>query len=305
VTGPSCVFGVPVACGVPLALQVPVEAAGTAKSSAATGPRRAIRNWLTANSPASGGGDTLPLYDLVTLALSAAGSAPETGERLVLLVSDGSPGCGQLASRPGFTDCNGCDHEWENPNNIITLVANAQTSPQQPVDTFLVGAPGADTTGANCNSPPYSMRAAFSAIAYSGAPNYVPTTCTGRTWAMSDPDPAIPCHSDQTAGGFSSASVGFALAAARAAVVGCRFQLPTGPGGTPLNQSEVNVQYRVGAATVGIPKRSSPSTDCSVQGCWDYAGTSEIDFFGHACQDAKLAQSIQVEVLTGCPTEVI
>ena len=49
--GPSCLLGLPVSCQAPPFPQVDLALAGADKSSAASGVRRRIKDWLTANSP--------------------------------------------------------------------------------------------------------------------------------------------------------------------------------------------------------------------------------------------------------------
>ncbi|MBK7398104.1 MAG: hypothetical protein IPJ34_17850 [Myxococcales bacterium] len=76
VTGPSCVLGFPVACGSPALPQIAIKPAGKDKSSASTGVRKQIYDWLAANAPKSGY-DGTPLHDALKtsynyLRLSAA-----------------------------------------------------------------------------------------------------------------------------------------------------------------------------------------------------------------------------------------
>src|SRR5205814_10129033 len=107
-----------------------------------------------------------------------------------------------VAARPGYDDCSGCAHEWEDPLNIVGLAGTAYADATKPIETFVLGLPGADTfDGAACVAAPYHMRLALSAIAAAGSPAHVPEECTGRTYTQGGPDPAVPCHTDLTPGG--------------------------------------------------------------------------------------------------------
>jgi hypothetical protein len=215
VTGPACVMNLPVDCAAPSLAEIALASAGTLKSSAASGVRHDIKAWLVSNMPDSTLPDSMPLYASTQAALAALTSWPGSGPRILTVITDGSPGCGQLASRPGYADCNGCDHEWESPNNLIQLVGNARTT-APPLETFVIGLPGADTADpSGCNAPPYHMRLALSAIAYAGSQ---PTGCTGTTFTQSGGDPLTVCHYDLSIGSsFNVAAVVNAISAARAA----------------------------------------------------------------------------------------
>ncbi len=102
---------------------------------------------------------------------------------------------------PAYKDGNGC-LDWENPNNIISLLRTANEDPNVPVETFIVGVPGADTYDATGkNFPPYHMRLALSAMTYAGSPKNVPSSCTGTTYTQTGADPTVPCHFDMTVPG--------------------------------------------------------------------------------------------------------
>jgi flagellar hook capping protein FlgD len=213
VTGPACIFSFPVSCDAPSVPQEAIAAAGP-KSSIGAGKRRAIRDWLTANPPNGAADDGLPLYDALSASIDALQAWPGTGHRILIIVTDGGINCGQLSLRPGYSDCNGCDHEWEGPQNLITLVAQAQADAMKPIDTFVIGLPGSgsyDPTG--CGAPPYHMRRALSAIAASGSPDDVPDGCDG-TYTQGGGDPVTPCHFDVTTG-FTIQSVADAITLAR------------------------------------------------------------------------------------------
>ena len=173
--GPACIFGFPVACQAPAFPQVDLQLAGGDKSPAPMGVRRDIKSWLTQNFPDNGVGDASPLYGALEASILALRSWNVDGKRMLFVVTDGTISCNQFSTRPGFPDCNVCDRDWEDPLNIVKLLGDANADPKKPIETFIVGVPGADTYDAKgCNYPPYHMRIALSAIAYAGAPRYVP-----------------------------------------------------------------------------------------------------------------------------------
>lgn len=136
ISGPACIMGVKVACQAPAFPQIEIKLAGVEKSSAATGVRHDIKAFLTAVGPTMGMGDASPMYAGLQAAIGALQGWPETGKRILLLVTDGTLSCNQLSNpaRPGFSDCNGCDHDWENPLNIVDLLAKANADPQKPIE---------------------------------------------------------------------------------------------------------------------------------------------------------------------------
>ena len=201
IMGPACIFGLPVACEAPAAPQIALASSGTAKSAAASGVRHDIKAWLAANPPTSGIGDASPLYAAVQAATVALKALPLDGKRILFIVTDGTISCNEFSSRPGFADCNGCSHDWEDPSNLVSLLGQNHADAQRPIDTFLVGVPGADTyDSSGCNFPPYHMRLALSAMAYAGSPDSVPAACNGKTFTKGGADPGSSCHFDMTQG---------------------------------------------------------------------------------------------------------
>lgn len=223
VTGPACVFGTPLPCQAPAFPQIEIAAAGTQKSTAPSGVRRQIRNWLLANAPVTGMPDGFPLYAAAQSAIAALQSTPGSGPRTLLILTDGGISCGVVANpiRPGYDDCNGCSGEWDAPDNLAQLLAAARAHPTAPVETLVVGLPGSNTTGATCEEPPYSTRLALSAIAFAGSPANAQPGCTGTDFSQAGGDPLTGCHHDLSIG-FS----GTALSAAIADAISATLPLP-------------------------------------------------------------------------------
>jgi hypothetical protein len=172
---------------------------------------------------------------------------------------------------------------------------------QHPVETFIVGLPGADTTGADCNSPPYHMRLALSAMAYAGSPNNVPANCDGRMFTKAGPDPANSCHIDLTRNNFNAQAVANTVSAVRGQVLGCVFELPALDGGT-VDPNDVNVTYSISGASTGLKRRADPNNQCVNDGCWDYTVDGKVQLIGKACTDVKGNPNASVQIVLGCPT---
>lgn len=312
VLGPKCLTdlipGIQVACGVPPFPQVDLAPATTYKSSDPTGVRHAIKGWLAAAAPVLGdAGDGNPLYDAIKIGIGTLKGWPQMGKRILFVVTDGAISCTSLAmpSRPFFQDGNNCG-DWEDPNNIMTLVSNANKDPMTPIDTFIVGVPGSDTYDPTAmNYPPYHMRAALSSIAAAGSPANVPAGCNSTMpFKQTDPDPAKSCHFDMTGSGYSAAQVADAISLVRGKVLGCIFDLPTPDGGS-VDLGHVNVDYSVGGgAATSIYKRKDMTNMCTTDGCWDYTSDNKVELIGKACDDIKSSPDAKVEISVGCETIV-
>jgi hypothetical protein len=306
VAGPSCILNLPVACQAPPFPQIDLATAGNDKSSSAAGVRRDIRDWLAGNAPDSGIGDASPLYSALQSAIATLQSWPQDGNRILFVVTDGSISCNEFSNRPGYGDCNGCARDWESPQNIIDLLAAANNSVDQPIQSFVVGVPGADTYDPTaCDYPPYRMRHALSAIAAAGAPDYVPTSCDGTSYDQNAPDPTVSCHFDMTQGNFSIQSIADAMTKVRGEVAGCIFDLPEAPDGQAIDPDEVNVEYSVDGATDSLARRGDPADDCDPTGCWDYTDDGRVELIGAACEAVKGGASVEVRIVVGCQTVVL
>ncbi len=306
VTGPECILGTPVACQAPPFPQVNLALASTQKSMATSGVRHDIMTWLTANSPDSGFGDASPIYAALQSAIGALQAWSQPGKRIILLVTDGTISCNQFSSRPGYMDCNGCSHDWEDPNNIVSLLSQANSDPNKPIETFVVGVPGADTYDAQgCSYPPYHMRLALSAIAAAGSPTNVPPTCTGKTFSQGGGDPQVSCHFDLTQGNFNTQALSDTISLVRGKVLGCTFDLPQ-PDGGMLDPNQVNVEYTVNGNAVQLYKRKDPANLCAAMGCWDYSpGGDKVQLVGKACDDVQGTPDAQVKIIVGCQTLIM
>lgn len=306
VNGPLCVGGFPVACSAPPFPEKPLKLAGPSKSTDASGIRADIRTWLNGNGPFQEilTLDASPMYAAIAATRDALLAWPQNGKRIMMVVTDGTISCNQLSmpARPGYADANGCSRDWENPDNIISMLRAANQDAQKPIETFIIGVPGADSYDPSAaQAPPYHMRLALSAMAYAGSPNNVPANCTGKVYTQAGGDPAVSCHFDLTQGSLNAADVAAAIAAARGKVAGCSYDLPK-PQGVEIDKSKVNVSYTIGTMRKDLIRRQDPNNTCTTDGCWDYSSDGKVQLVGKACSDVQSAASADVKVIVGCTT---
>ncbi|MFH2005736.1 MAG: hypothetical protein ABI333_04025 [bacterium] len=307
VGAPPCISWIlpTVGCQAPAFPQKSLTLAGTDKSTAASGIRREIKDWLANEAPLSGDPDGTPLYDAILWSSSDLQGWPVQGKRVLLVVTDGSISCTSLSTRQGYMDANGCA-DWEYPQNIVGLVTSAEQHATAPVLTFVIGVPGSDTYDPSAaQAPPYYMRGALSSIALAGAPAYMSPTCDATLpFVAPGANPTESCHFDMTQGNFTIQAVSDAISWVRGQTVGCTYELPDPPGGLEIN--EVNVRTTIDGNVLDLARRSDPSNECaSAPGCWDYDGSHEnVELVGAACDAVQAGQSVQVDIILGCQTIV-
>ncbi len=304
VTGPACIFGLPVLCGVTGLPQVPLRLAGASKSNGGPGVRRDMYAWLSSNAPQPGFGDGNPTYEALKSGINALKVYNlNKGKRILVYITAGGASCASVSSpsRPGYTDGNSCP-DWEHPQSIVDLLKAAHDDAEKPVNSMIVGVPGADTHGENTNVPPYSVRLALSAYAATGSPETIDPTCDGKAFTKVNTDPGKACHFDMTRN-FSPEILAGAIGQVRGKLLGCVFDLPE-VDGKIVDRDKVNVDYTIKDAPIHIYKRKSPSDTCAADGCWDYTADGRVELLGKACEDVKTSTSAKVEIVVGCQTIV-
>ena len=294
-----------VSCGISALPQVAMAPAGKEKSNGNAGVRKKIYDYLVANSPLSNDDDGSPVYDALSAAYSAL-KAYNIEQRMVVLITDGGFSCTSLSNRPGYADDYGCP-DWEYPDSVNQLITTARTDAGKPITTFVVGVPGANSTGAAVDgfaTPPYKMRLALSTYAVSGAPDSVDPACDkGATFSQNGADPAAPCHIDLSAGAmFDADALAKAIADIRGKALGCVYDLPDPPPGEVIDPALVNVVVTLDGVTTTLPKRSKPDDTCEDQACWDYNAKKQVEILGKGCADISLAADAKVEIQVGCST---
>lgn len=298
------VFEQGVSCGVSALPQVAIANAGTEKSNVG-GVRKQIYDYLVASSPLSNSDDGSPIYDAL-LAGYAALEAYPIDKRILVLVTDGGFSCTSLSGRPGYSD--GACNDWEYPDSVNALIDGARTDPQKPINTFVVGLPGSDSTGGMQGSyatPPYSMRLALSTYAVSGSPDTVDPACDATAvFTQGGAAPTAPCHIDLSSGTFDPSVLADAIAQIRGKALGCVYDLPEPPPGESIDPSKVNVTTTTDGTVTNLKKRSDPADTCSNDGCWDFTADGKVELLGKACADVGGAAVAKVDIVVGCATVV-
>ena len=313
VTGPACIFGLPVYCGAPGLPQVPINLAGMNKSSASSGVRHDMYSFLTAVNPipdSADPGNSTPLYDAINNGYAAL-KGVNIEKRILAVLTDGGGSCTSISSplRPNYQDNNMCP-DWEQPANLNALISKNQQDPTTPIDTFIVGLPGSNSHGETVmgyDTAPYSMLLALSTYAVSGSPNTVDPTCD-KTAVFTKPgtDPAHPCHIDLSNGAnFNAMALATAISTLRGKALGCVYDIPPAPPGQTYDANKVNVVETLNGMEYLIPKRSNP-TDMCLGGnpCWDFDAMGKIVLIGSACSQVSMSTSAKVDIYFGCATQI-
>jgi hypothetical protein len=278
------------------------------KSTAATGVRHDIAQWLNANMPESDdGSNSSPIYDAMNYGYGVLQATP-IAKRLMVLITDGGFDCTSVSSptRPGITD--GLCPDWEVPTTVNAMITAARTSATAPVETFIVGVPGSNTSANEqqglWTAAPYNMLLALSTYAVSGSPSTVDPTCTSTAvWTQTGANPAKPCHIDLSNGAnFNAAALATAIANLRGQALGCTYPLPAPPPGKTIDPSLVNVVVTINGTQYTIPKRSDPTDTCLTLPCWDYDTTGQVVLIGIACSTVSTSATASVEIDVGCAT---
>lgn len=309
VAGPDCIFNFAIYCDVSALPQVPVKPAGTQKSSDSMGVRSQIYQYLVNNGPEGADlSDSSPIYAALNGAYTFIKGVPNVDKRMVVLITDGGGSCTSIANppRPAYTDNNGCS-DWEEPPVLAQLITDARNDPNAPINTFIVGVPGSDSTGAQVggiDTPPYHMRLALSTYAVAGSPDTVDPSCDkSAVFGQSAPDPAKPCHIDLSASAsFNPDALANAITTLRGKALGCVYDLPQPPAGETIDTDQVNVVVTIDGKDYVIPKRKDASDACSVDPCWDYDAQGKVELIGVTCSEVSNAMSAKVEIYVGCAT---
>ncbi len=297
-----------VSCGTSGLPQIAIAPAGTNKSNAGTGVRHDMYQYLVNNNPLSNSDDGSPIYEALSSGYNAL-KATNVEARILVLITDGGGSCTSLSSptRPGYSD--GACPDWEYPDTLNGLITSARTDPNKPIATFVVGVPGSNSTGQTQDgfaTAPYAMRLALSTYAVSGSPSTVDPACDAAAmFTQGGPAPAVPCHIDLSGGGsFNANALAAAIAAIRGKALGCVYDLPEPPLGETIDPAKVNVKVTIDGVVTTIPKRATTADTCSVDPCWDYTPTGEVELIGIACSKLTTGAATKVQIEVGCETIV-
>jgi hypothetical protein len=289
----------------PVPLPVPIEPATMARTD--------ITSWLNSHTQPTGASDpsdSSPVYDAMAYGYKVL-QATNIAHRMMVLITDGGFDCTSVSGDPtrinaAYSD--GLCNDWENPLQTQMLIKNAQTNAAAPVETFIIGVPGSDTT--DCNSQtdaPYNMPLALSTYAVAGSPTTLPAGCDSsavftKCGSLSGP----PCYIDLSGGNFNATALATAIATLRGQLLGCVYPVPPPPMGQTANPAEVNVVVTIDGTPYCIDRRSSPSDMCLTNNnpCWDYTDSTDtsIELVGITCSTVSTSASAEVDVYTGCAT---
>lgn len=301
-------FPTGIACGVNFLPQVAIADSGTQKSNQG-GVRKSIYDYLAnpANGPVNDPSDASPIYDALVAGYAALG-AQTIDRRALILITDGGFSCTSVSNptRPGYTD--GACNDWEYPDSVNALIQQHHDDAAKPVNTFIVGVPGSDSTGAKQGSyatAPYNMLLALSTYAVSGSPETVPADCDKTLkFSTTGAAPAKPCHFDLSKSGFNADQLATAIEQIRGKALGCVFDIPAPPAGEVVDKNKTNVNLTLEGKTETIPKRSDPNDACATSPCWDFKGDNQIELIGKACEDLSKSKDAKVEIFSGC-TQIV
>jgi hypothetical protein len=195
-----------------------------------------------------------------------------TGNRFVLLITDGTPTC--------TIDCECTEDNL--PVDSAPLIADAASARDDGIRTFVIGSPGSEQT-----------RDVLSALATEGG-----TAAPG----CSDAGPVY-CHLDMTTESDLAAGLADALEQVAAGLRSCEYPVPAAPDDGTVDPSRVNVLFTPsGGKTKTIPR--DPSQSACEEG-WQYGENQEtVVLCGAACEEAKSDVGATVEVLLGCRTVI-
>lgn len=294
-----------VSCGVSALPQVPMAEAGTNKSNAASGVRRQIYDWLAGNNPFSNSDDGSPVYTAMKNGYDVLKNQ-NIDRRILLVITDGGFSCASMGFvGKALNDGYMCP-DWQHPDDVNALITAARTDATKPINTFIVGVPGSNSTGQKdgaYDTPPYNMLLALSTYAVSGSPDTVDPSCSkDAMFSQGAPAPAKPCHLDLSTGPFDANVLADAISKIRGAALGCVYDLPPPPMGQTIDKATVNVNVTIDEKTTTLPRRKDPLDLCTVDGCWDYTPDDKVRIYGKTCEDLSNAAAGKVDIYVGCQT---
>lgn len=241
---------------------VPVDALGKTRSL--------IANALAGTGP---DGDNTPTRWALKNAWASMQSYVTTGDRYVVLVTDGEPTTHQPATSSGGISIPEMNIECGKLSTIEAETSAASVA-SPAVKTFAIGVPGSEPNASFLSS-----------LAVNGK-----TAKPGCSVAKGD------CHYQIGSGSFAT-DLQAALTEIAGKVASCIFQVPIGPDVQP---GFVNVTVDTGSGQTPLYQDPSHADG------WDYTdGTqSRIEIYGPTCDALKAMTVTTVKVLGGCKTRV-
>jgi hypothetical protein len=206
-----------------------------------------------------------------TLAHDRDVGAPAGRTTIGILITDGDP--------------NGCE---ENVSNLADLVANHLSQSGGAVRMFFIGETGATLR----NLETYAVEGG--ADPHTDFCGNGPSPC--HYWDVGDGKPEA----------FASAMASIVGQATVAKPLPCTFKVPAPPSGQKLDPNLVNVNFTVGANTVGIYRVGSNAECDATAGGWYYenpAAPSQIHLCPASCSTVGMAANATIQIEFGCASE--
>jgi hypothetical protein len=202
----------------------------------------------------------------------AVADSPLTGQKFVLLITDGIP--------TRTLTCEGDGMTAVDSQPLIDEVG--MDLAMHGVKTFVIGSPGSE-----------DARTDLSKMATAGGT---------ATAGCSDSGPTY-CHLDMTTAKDFAAALAAGLAQIAGQISTCEFAIPPAPPGKTLDPKRVNVLYTHGDGTQSSILHDG--TDMCAAG-WKYdddTAPTKITLCGADCDAVKADQGAKVDVIFGCSTE--
>jgi len=206
--------------------------------------------------------------------------ARATGNRFVVLVTDGVDNCQPFYEKEGVTG---------DPFQLLEMEIGKALSVN--IRTFVIGTPG--SAGA---------RGTLSRMALLGG-----TARDPGCDASADPPAGTECHFDMTRTTDFAADLGAALGRiAGTTALSCEFDVPTPPDGKAIDPDKVNVDYYRGgdtsdpASKVELYRDDTAPCDTGANGWQYFEGGTKIHLCGPACEEARGDASARVVVSVDC-----
>jgi von Willebrand factor type A domain len=229
--------------------------------------RQLISRAFQRQAPAGG----TPTHDAYEYAVWDMAATAATGERFLVLITDGIP-----------TYSLGCqgDGQADDPVDSAPLIAAARDAAASGVRTFVIGSPGSEAARASLSRMAEAGGTAPAGCSHDG-PNY--------------------CHFDMTRESDLAAGLTNALGIIAGVALGCRYNVPAAPDGAMLDPGKVNVLFTPPA---GVQELIGQSLDNGCSEGWRYTDNqSQIRLCSNTCERVQGSEG-SLSLQFGCATEL-
>lgn len=212
-----------------------------------------------------------PTHDAYKRSLSQLESSPQSGDRYIVLITDGVP-----------TYTENCVGNGLDSVSLEALAKEAERAVSRGVRTFVVGSPGSELA-----------RVALSRVASLGGTGEPGCAASGPVY----------CHFDMTVVSDFAAGLNAALAAIGAETLSCSYEIPDPPDGERLDVNRVNVRFTSGTGATEYLLRHSSANSCA-DGFQYSADGTRIVLCDATCERIRTQRDSKVEILFGCEAKV-